>query len=833
MTRAMRAFQLFDVRWRGRWIWCEQPRIDQSEASPLARVARPDPVYGLFRKRIRVPYVVDSIPARLTADSRYVLWVNGVEVARGPVRGNGRKLRYDEIDLAPYLRSGDNVLAVAACYFGRANPWWAPVPAVMQLGAGAFLFESEIAGEAVVSDDSWRGIVAAGWTDGLSAGIGGMPPEVHDARVTPSGWREVDFDDSTWKPATLLFANSLGFSGSQFPPSHPYGPLLPRPIALLGCVPRAARLIRCGRLERGALIDHPVDQVLRDGAESQPLALPDGGGALALGVGAHVLTFDFDEVVSGTVVLSVDADAGTRIDLACTEFAAADGTVACDDERNGLRYIARGSEDQFESLRPFGCRYVGVSIRSESPVVVRDVSLRERLYPRPRFEEPDLAPSFECNDELLNRIWAVGRRSVDLNSSDAYTDCPTREQRAWTGDFVVHQMVDLTTHVDWRLARWQVELCASPRPDGMLPMAAGGDIESFDNAYIPDWALHWVHALFNLYRYTGQRDFVARMMPIAEGVLRWFVPFQERDGLLTDVPSWVIIDWSSVSVSGKSSVLNALWARALREFAEMGEWLGDGGRAAWARSLHNELASGFDAFWDGKRQLYIDHIDNGESRLAYSQHAQAAPLVAGLVPGDRVARILDVMLDSSRGVHATWSRASGDARHPAAGEHGVGGPYLIVGPPTPWWDVERQMVLAQPFFRYVVHDAVVAAGRGDLIPDLCRDWKALLERCPSSWSETWYGGTSSHGWGSTPTRDLMMYTLGVIPAAPGFGRARVTPRLGDLEWARGVVPTPYGPLRVELTRTSAEIDSPVPFTLEIGSRPPVEYGDGQHRVELS
>jgi len=85
---------------------------------------------------------------------------------------------------------------------------------------------------------------------------------------------------------------------------------------------------------------------------------------------------------------------------------------------------------------------------------------------------------------------------------DSYIDCPTREQRVWTGDSVVHQMVDLTTNTDWRLARWHPALTAFPRPDGMLPMAVAGEIEHLDRMIIPDWALHWVHSVHNLYRYS-------------------------------------------------------------------------------------------------------------------------------------------------------------------------------------------------------------------------------------------------------------------------------------------------------------------------------------------
>jgi hypothetical protein len=135
-------------------------------------------------------------------------------------------------------------------------------------------------------------------------------------------------------------------------------------------------------------------------------------------------------------------------------------------------------------------------------------------------------------------------------------------------------------------------------------------------------------------------------------------------------------------------------------------------------------------------------------------------------------------------------------------------------------------VRAQPFFRYVVHDALAAAGRPDLIAGQCLDWTVALERCDTSWTETWYGGTVSHGWSSTPTRDLMVRVLGVNPVEPGFGVASVEPALGALEWARGAVPSPAGLIRVEARRDGTDVDSPVPF-VHRGHR----YEAGTRRLE--
>ena len=43
------------------------------------------------------------------------------------------------------------------------------------------------------------------------------------------------------------------------------------------------------------------------------------------------------------------------------------------------------------------------------------------------------------------------------------------------------------------------------------------------------------------------------------------------------------------------------------------------------------------------------------------------------------------------------------------------------------WDAERQIVLAEPFMSYAVHDAVALAGRADRLPDLYRRWSAFLQ----------------------------------------------------------------------------------------------------------
>ena len=98
-------------RWHGRFVWCETPRLEAEPGTALARRAVADSVTACFRRNLDLATVPACVPARVSADSRYALFVNGAEVSRGPVRANGRRLHYDRVDLAPFLRPGRNAIA--------------------------------------------------------------------------------------------------------------------------------------------------------------------------------------------------------------------------------------------------------------------------------------------------------------------------------------------------------------------------------------------------------------------------------------------------------------------------------------------------------------------------------------------------------------------------------------------------------------------------------------------------------------------------------------------------------------------------------------------------
>jgi alpha-L-rhamnosidase len=209
-----------------------------------------------------------------------------------------------------------------------------------------------------------------------------------------------------------------------------------------------------------------------------------------------------------------------------------------------------------------------------------------------------------------------------------------------------------------------------------------------------------------------------------------------------------------------------------------------------------------------------------------SQLAGALAICAGLAPEERWGRIVDVITDPERLVVRSWTGGDEGEYALEKMQRQFRGIYEID------WDAERQIVLAEPFMSYTVHDSVALAGKADRLPDLYRRWSQFLVDGYDTIGECWGWGTHVHGWSCTPTRDMVFYTLGVTPDEPGYTTARIAPHLCRLSWVRGTVPTPRGLITVEATADSVTIDSPVPVVVDLDGRPPRTLPPGRHEMSV-
>jgi hypothetical protein len=262
----------------------------------------------------------------------------------------------------------------------------------------------------------------------------------------------------------------------------------------------------------------------------------------------------------------------------------------------------------------------------------------------------------------------------------------------------------------------------------------------------------------------------------------------------------------------------------------MAAWLGEQASQSWAEGVYARVKAGFEMFWDEGRGVYVDYVKDGVQQRPVNQLAGALAIVSRLAPQERWQRIIETITAADRLVVRSWAHPQHRDTSPESMRTHMA--KMTLGGFEPDWDVETEIVIAEPFMSYVVHDAVAQAGLADRLPELYRRWLDFLVDGYDTLGENWGNGTHVHGWSCTPTKDLVFYTLGVTPAEPGYTVARIAPRLGSLAWARGSVPTPHGLLHVEASRIAVTLDSPVPVILDLPGQELQRLAAGKHVIKM-
>ncbi|MEM7573068.1 MAG: hypothetical protein AAF433_09215 [Bacteroidota bacterium] len=106
------------------FLLCTSTLVAQTPAGPMVWSQaeggqRGEYVY--FRRSFRLADLPQTAELQLYADSRYALYVNGQYLGFGPVRSYHAHPYFDSYDLRPYLREGDNVIAVQALSNGMVT----------------------------------------------------------------------------------------------------------------------------------------------------------------------------------------------------------------------------------------------------------------------------------------------------------------------------------------------------------------------------------------------------------------------------------------------------------------------------------------------------------------------------------------------------------------------------------------------------------------------------------------------------------------------------------------------------------------------------------------
>ena len=736
-------------QWDARWV--EVPGCD-----PQA--------YGvyLFRKELDLAAVPESFPVWVSADNRYKLYVNGELVSLGPARCDIEHWVFEEVDLAPRLKAGRNVIAAKVWNEGPSR-----AEAQFSLRTAFILQGTNEASAVLNTGTGWKCIQDKGNTVSTAGRVFGYsvvsPDEQVDMALRERGWMESGFDDAHWA----------------------------EPRAINPGTPKLTVGIDVGKTWR--LIPSPLPQMelkaqrFASVRRSEEVKIPAGfpQGKVSVRIPAHTkANFLLDNAVLTNAFPTVvmNGGKGARVQLTYAEaLTDARFSKGNRDEIEGKRIsgrtdvlLADGTPDQeYTSCFYRTFRYVNVEVETQDePLEITDLYSTFVGFPfvmRARLDAPD---------PVMSRILEVGWRTARLCAVETYMDCPYYEQLQYGGDARIQELVSLFNAGDPRLLRSLIQqMDRSRQPEGITQSR----YPSVNPQIIPTYSMAFIWELHDYMMYVDDPDFVKETIPGTRQVIDYFMRYTDDGGSIRNLPNWAFVDWatgfmrgmSPTGSDGGSAVLDLHLLLTYQIAADLEKYYGMGDYVRLYGDRAAQLAETIRTrYWDASKGLFADTVDKN----VYSQHANALAILTGLVQGEEARQVaLHIQDDAS-------------------------------------------LTQASLYFKYYTHAAMIRAGLADSYMNWLDVWRHNLELGMTTWGETSnVENTRSdcHAWGSSPNIEFFRTILGIDSAAPLFKKVVIRPALGDIREIGGSMPHPAGEIAVKYKvgrKLQAEITLPAGVT---------------------
>jgi len=558
------------------------------------------------------------------------------------------------------------------------------------------------------------------------------------ATMATSGWQSANFDDHSWGTVTTIGGiedNPLNFEGNmdmelyQWPGYDGISPWLAHVIVPVKTVLSTSGSIAWSNSGSG-------------GINSFTVQMPSEGPPPSL-------ILDFGDEFNGRLVLvsqtptavTVQIRCGESLDELTTNPFLGDQTLVI--PANGKATGPKG-----------GYRYAQVTFQA-GPEVIRlaDLYSDKIYYPVSHFG------SFDSSDELLNRIWELAEKTIQVGMQDHIWDAPKRDRRPYSGDGYVIGGVIGHTFADRALLKKTI--------DDLRIEAGSSDVNT-----ISGYDAMWILMLQDYYERYGELSYVQAESTFLKSLLATMEKEIGPDGLFHFPPgAYPFFDWTQdmepPDITEGASIGTHL--ELILGF-EQGAWLlqhlGD-----TSAEYYNQLAT---QLRDSARLAFLDPATN-----TYGPRWQinAMAILSGTATPDQVSSIWDTVLSQ----------------------------------PSQYW--------VTPFFNYFVLNAMTQAGHRKEALDLVRSyWGGMVtegancfwEAYDPSWPKehfhlylhadnvegTWV--SLCHGWGAGPVSWLNAEIAGIKPLAPGFSSIMIRPDLFDLTHLKVAEPTPLGIITVDV-----------------------------------
>ena len=311
-------------------------------------------------------------------------------------------------------------------------------------------------------------------------------------------------------------------------------------------------------------------------------------------------------------------------------------------------FTLKAGENEFtEYFRRIGGRYMGFYAETDE-LTVSKIGMLADEYPLNK-------PEKDFGDRFLNKIYETARRTLELCIHDHYEDCPWREQALYAGDSRIQMLFGYGAFEEYDMPRESIRMMAlCAEDDGLIPMCAPSRL-TFN---ITAGSFPWIASLCDYVEQSNDLKFFGEMLPCVERIIAAFEKRTTDKGIMLfgEPRYWNFHEWSdglTGPLNGKivrteaiepepDGALTAYGLFATARLVEILKKAGDIERADKYAAYRDRLADGIEAFYDEQKGLYRSYID----RAQYHNYTNSIILASGVITDKkRIANICAALKD--------------------------------------------------------------------------------------------------------------------------------------------------------------------------------------------
>ncbi len=564
----------------------------------------------IFKKSFTLDKTAEKFGIKVSADTRYRLFINGKEICHGPCAGGVFKKYFEETDCADALVIGENKIEVQVLHNANSNllitMFRRNKPALFFEGIG----ETSDGEFGVYSDESFGIFAVKGIEYGSRREI-----------MSSVGPFEKVAGEISYEPleAVILCEPNIELSG--YSPWGVAGKYLleKRPIPLFFAKEKT---------ELKKLREYIAED------------------------GKYNIIYDSESYTTAMMTYEYKAEKGCNLVAYYAECAMTKGEdgklyKGLRDEPNGVIastafdvLTASGEMQSHEIFSYRAFRFIRVEC-DKKPEELKVLAARYTYD----FEAPAAANgvgSFESSDPIHTDIWNISRNTLECCAHEVLVDCPFYEQQQYVMDGGLESLFA------WRLSndsslqkKLLTDMAQSQNADGLI----SANYPNIDVQIIPGFSLYFVMGVREYLRHTNDIGFTRRMTGVCDRILEYFGRTVNSKGFVMPDYGWRYLDWVDGWKHGvpnganeaPMTAYNLMYAAALNAAAEICEATGRKGLASDYRLRSAQTVQAVNSgLFDREKGLYVNVYGQKE----YSQHTTVWAILSGAVDGDEAHELM-------------------------------------------------------------------------------------------------------------------------------------------------------------------------------------------------